>query len=79
MMGEIRKILVMLTAAATLAGCAEHGELDVGDSMPSLQWEGYVNEEAEGLSTMRPFADYGIAQLEESGRRYALLHTAEAF
>ncbi len=79
MMGVIRKFVLAAVASLALLGCTEEGDLAVGDALPSLTWEGYVNEEAEGLSTSQPFVDYGIDQLAASGRRYALLHTAEAF
>ena len=71
--------MVTLGALAALTGCAEDGDLDVGDAMPSLAWEGYVNEDAVGLSSEQPFGDYGIDALKATGRRYALLHTADAF
>jgi hypothetical protein len=61
-------------------GCgAEEGSVAVGDDMPALEWEGYVNEDAQGLSSEQPFVDYGTEALEATGRRYALLHTAETF
>jgi hypothetical protein len=68
-----------LLIGSTLGCGFEEGDLVIGDDMPSLQWEGYVNETAEGLSTEQPFGDYGIDQLAATGKRYALLHTAEAF
>ena len=66
---------------ALLVGCdqAEEGTVGIGDEMPDLQWEGYVNEDADGVSTTKPFVDYGTAELKASGRRYAMLHTSETF
>ncbi len=72
---------MILLASLTLLACdgTEEGSVRVGDALPTLNWEGYVNEDADGLSSGKPFGDYGTAALEASGRRYALLHTSESF
>lgn len=77
----MRNGLLSLAMVASLVGCSEpeHGAVGLGDAMPALDWEGYVNEDADGLSLNKPFIDYGTADLAASGRRYALLHTAESF
>ncbi len=79
----IARVGLLLAAVLAIAGCADDADMadavTVGDAMPSLAWEGYVNEEADGLSTNKPFRDYGTAALAASGRRYALLHTSESF
>ncbi len=71
--------VAMLAPFALLAACTDPGSVDVGDTMPALAWEGYVNAEGIERSSTLPFGDYGIDALKASGRGYALLHTAEAF
>ena len=62
-------------------GCSSEPEPTVaeGDRLPSLSWEGHVNETGDGLSTDKPVAQYSTGELEKSGRNYALVHLAESF
>jgi hypothetical protein len=73
--------LLFLSVALSSLGCADPdaGTVGIGDDMPELAWEGYVNEAALGLSTDQPFSDYGTRALANTGRRYAMLHTAASF
>jgi hypothetical protein len=76
------KSMFLAAAAAVLAmGCSAESEpeVEVGDQMPSLAWEGYVNDAATGLASEQPFGDYSSATLQSSGKRYALIHLSESF
>jgi hypothetical protein len=52
---------------------------NVGDVMPNLQWEGYVNETAEGVATAQPFVPYSMDDVRRSGKPYAFVHVSEFY
>ena len=62
-------------------GCGAEGDpnVEVGDAMPNLQWEGYVNDDAQGLASEQPFGNYSSTALRASGKRYALVHLSESY
>jgi hypothetical protein len=53
--------------------------VEVGDTMANLQWEGYVNDDAQGLANSEPFVDYSMNDVRQSGKEYALIHMAAVF
>lgn len=65
--------------ALVLVGCSDDGSAGVGDELPELRWEGYVNETGDGISSEQPFRAYSSRDLDVSGRRYALIHLAADF
>jgi hypothetical protein len=52
---------------------------NLGDTMPNLSWQGYVNDAADALSTTKPFGPYSMDDLRKSGRPLALMHLSEYF
>lgn len=52
---------------------------DVGDTMPSLEWVGYVNESAEGAANLQPIVDYSVDALGATGAPFALVHFGAVF
>lgn len=66
-----------------LAGCggSDGGApaVAVGDGLPELGWEGYVNEAGQGLALDQAFRNYSTSDLKSGGRRYALVHLSESF
>jgi hypothetical protein len=57
----------------------------VGDTIPPLVWEGYVDEAADVLATTEPFIPYSMnalrlsAQSGQSAPRLAIVHVAEFY
>ncbi|MSP59702.1 MAG: hypothetical protein EXR72_05050 [Myxococcales bacterium] len=49
----------------------------VGDTLPPLEWEGYVNDAADAIATTKNFGPYSMDALRKSGRPYAMLHISE--
>jgi hypothetical protein len=52
---------------------------DIGQVMPNLQWEGYVNETADGVATAQPFVAYSMDDVRRSGKPYAFVHVSEFY
>jgi hypothetical protein len=52
---------------------------NVGDVVPYLYWQGYVNEDAVGLSSSEPFVDYSTDDMRRSGRAFGLVHASEFY
>jgi hypothetical protein len=50
---------------------------DVGNTLPPLQWIGYVDPNSDAIATTKPYAMYSMDDLRRSGRPYALLHISE--
>ena len=68
------------TGAANLGAYPEgtYGH-DVGQIIPNLQWQGYVNETAEGVATAQPFVAYSMDDVRRSGKPYAFVHVSEFY
>ena len=49
----------------------------VGDTIPPLVWEGYVNDQADAVSTTKPYGPYSMDAMRRSGRAYGLVHVSE--
>lgn len=51
---------------------------NVGDVVPDLKWQGYVNPTADVVSTTRPFAATSLDELRRTARKpYALIHASD--
>lgn len=53
--------------------------VEVGETMANLQWEGFVNDDAQGLANAQPFVDYSMNDVRLSGKEYALIHMSAVF
>ena len=74
------RLAASLTVVALSSGCSsQDGDLAVGDPLPPLHWQGYVNEQGDTLSTLKPVGPYSTTALGQSKRRFALLHLSESF
>lgn len=51
----------------------------VGDVFPPLEWQGYVNDSAQGKANAQPLGPYSSAALQASGKRLAFVHLSEFF
>ncbi len=51
----------------------------VGDTIPPLVWEGYVDPAADALATTEPFGPYSMLALHRSGRAFGIVHVAEFY
>lgn len=51
----------------------------LGDTIPNLVWQGYVNDRADALSTTKPYVHYSTDDLRKSGPKLALVHLSEFF
>jgi len=52
---------------------------NMGDTIPPLVWEGYVDATGDTVATMKPFMPYTMDMLRTMGPRYALVHVAEFY
>jgi len=48
-----------------------------GDVLVNLDWEGYVNETADAISTTKPYGPTSLDKLRRAGKGYALIHISE--
>jgi hypothetical protein len=51
----------------------------VGNVVPPLVWEGYVNLSADAVSTTKPYGAYSMDDVRKSGHPYALLHVSQFY
>jgi hypothetical protein len=51
----------------------------VGDIMAPLEWEGYVNLDADSVATTQPYVDWSTEDVRTSGTSHALVHLAAVF
>lgn len=52
----------------------------VGDTLPNLLLQGYVNDTGDAISNTLPFVDsYSLEDVRASGAKYALVHVSEFF
>ena len=49
----------------------------VGDVIPPLVWEGYVDLAADAVANTKPYRRYTMDDLRRSGARYGMVHVAE--
>jgi hypothetical protein len=69
-----------LAIGCTGAACSNHpGDQEVGQAIPALAWEGYVNTDGAEISTQKPFGDYSSDRMGDDGRGFALVHLSEAY
>ena len=52
---------------------------DVGETVPNLVWEGFVNEDGSRSASEGPYAAFTLDDARRSGRRYALVHFGAVF
>lgn len=48
-----------------------------GQILKGLEWEGYVNEKADALSTTKPYVSTSLDKLRRTGKGYGLVHISE--
>jgi hypothetical protein len=53
--------------------------VEVGDTIENLLWEGYVNDDAQGLANTEPFVDYSMDAVRQSGKSLAFVHFGAVF
>jgi hypothetical protein len=51
----------------------------IGDTIPPLVWEGYVNPTADARSDTKPYGPYSMDALRMSGAPYGLVHVSEFY
>lgn len=51
----------------------------VGEVMPLLLWEGYINPNADAVATTQPYVDWSTDDVRTSGVSHALVHLAAVF
>lgn len=49
----------------------------VGQTLANLSWEGYVNPDAQGLASARPYGPTSLSALRGERRGFALIFNAE--
>jgi hypothetical protein len=51
----------------------------VGETLPLLDWEGYVNPAADAVASSQPWVDFGSDGVHASASTHALIHLAGNF
>jgi hypothetical protein len=49
----------------------------IGDTFPPLTWQGYRDDLADAVATTKTYGTYSSDDIRLSGRRYAMIHTAD--
>jgi hypothetical protein len=50
----------------------------VGDVLPNLEWQGYVNATSDAVSNTKPFVSTSLDTLRRTARKpYALIHVSD--
>ena len=50
--------------------------IDKGQTLANLDWQGYVNDKADAVSTTKPYVTTSLDQLRRKGN-YGVIHVAE--
>lgn len=77
----------VLADASDVMGPVEYGPYPagpygnkVGDVLPDLKWQGYVNAMSDALSDTKPFVTTSLDALRRTARKpYALIHVSEYY
>lgn len=51
----------------------------IGDTIPPLVWEGYVDPKADAVADTKPYGSYSMDALRMSGAPYGLVHVSEFY
>ncbi len=51
----------------------------VGQIIPPLVWEGYVDPAADVIATTEPYGNYSMDDLRQSGKPYAIVHVSDFY
>ncbi|HZS40517.1 MAG TPA: hypothetical protein VFF06_26980 [Polyangia bacterium] len=64
---------------ATMSGGYPAGPYgaNIGDTFPLLTWQGYRDDLADAVATTKTYGTYSSDDIRLSGRKYAMIHTAD--